>query len=546
MNAIRILLIGTAVMPALAGELNVVKDGKVAAATFEGPAWERTDDGLTAEGTGRFLYATRSVAVGDFLIKAELKLKRIAGTAASFVMGDSHFGFDGRAGTVFVEGPLFGGSTRTVGKTSEVIQPDKWFTLEVRGTAGVTRFSIDGREVHRLTGWTGPGGLIGFRPWRNRMVLRSFEIEGQLVDLPPEPKPTGHALFVSGEEGSHTYRIPGLAVTTRGTVLAFCEARRKGGGDSGDIDLVVKRSTDNGKTWSDQTLIWDDAGNTCGNPCALVDHETGTVWLLSTWNRGDDREHAIIHGRSKDTRRVFVVSSADDGLTWSKPKEITSDVKKSEWTWYATGPGSGIQIQHGTHKGRLVIPCDHIEAKTRHYYSHVIYSDDHGKTWKLGGSTPRHQVNECEVVELTGGRLMLNMRNYDRSKKNRQVAVSDDGGVTWKDQRFDETLVDPICQAAIERYRWPDGEQKGLILFSNPASRGGRVNMTVRASYDDGRTWPHQRVFYEGPSAYSDLAVLPDGRIACLYEAGRKRPYESIVFAAFTLHSFATMDRGNP
>jgi sialidase-1 len=181
---------------------------------------------------------------------------------------------------------------------------------------------------------------------------------------------------------------------------------------------------------------------------------------------------------------------------------------------------------------RLVIPCDHIEAETRHYYSHVIYSDDRGKTWQLGGRTPDHQVNECEVVELAGGRLLLNMRNYDRAQRTRQTALSDDGGLTWRDQRHDPALVEPICQAAIERLRWPTGDRPGVILFSNPASPAGRVRMTLRASFDEARTWPREKVLFEGPSGYSDLAVLPDGPIACLYEAGEGSIAESIVFAA--------------
>lgn len=347
----------------------------------------------------------------------------------------------------------------------------------------------------------------------------------------PPPQPVGQPLFVSGQEGYHTYRIPAVVVTTQGTVLAFCEGRKHSGGDAGDIDLLVKRSTDHGKTWSPQQIIWNDADNTCGNPCAVVDEATGTVWLLSTWNRGDDREPAIIAKTSKDTRRVFVIHSTDDGLSWSAPRQITGDVKLTNWTWYATGPGSGIQIQHGPHQGRLVIPCDHIEADTKHYYSHIIYSDDHGKTWKLGGTTPRHQVNECEVVELTGGRLMLNMRNYDRLQRNRQVALSEDGGLTWKEQRFDEALIEPICQAAIERFSWPGQSNRSVILFSNPASTNQRSHITLRASLDEGRTWPLARALHLGPSAYSDLAVLANGRIACLYEAGEEKPYESIVFA---------------
>lgn len=175
--------------------------------------------------------------------------------------------------------------------------------------------------------------------------------------------------------------------------------------------------------------------------CVVVDKETGTIFLLSTWNRGDDHEGAIIAGKSKDTRRVFVLQSTDDGLTWSKPRQLTDQVKKPDWTWYATGPGSGIQIEHGPHQGRLVIPCDHIEAETKRYFSHVIYSDDHGKTWQLGGSTPRDKVNECEAVELTNGRLMLNMRNYDRAQRARQTALSDDGGLTWRDQRHNPALI---------------------------------------------------------------------------------------------------------
>ena len=278
----------------------------------------------------------------------------------------------------------------------------------------------------------------------------------------------------------------------------------------------------------------------------LVSGETGTIWLLTTWNRGDDREPEIIDRTSQDTRRVFVTCSHDDGVTWSTPREITDTVKKPDWTWYATGPGSGIQMRHGTHKGRLVIPCDHIEADTKHYYSHVIYSDDHGQNWQLGGQTPMQQVNECEVVELPGGHLMLNMRNYDRTRKYRQVAVSEDGGLTWKDQRFDATLIEPICQAAIRRYRWPDDKGDSVILFSNPASEENRVNMTLRVSYDEGQSWPVSRTLHAGPSAYSDLAVLANGATGCLYEAGQHHPYEKIVFASVPQGSSGDAAAGGP
>ncbi len=346
----------------------------------------------------------------------------------------------------------------------------------------------------------------------------------------------------SGEDGYDTYRIPALAVTPKGTVLAFCEGRRAGRGDSGDIDLLLKRSEDGGRTWSRQRVVWDDGPNTCGNPAPVVDRETGTVWLLLTWNRGDDHEPDIIKGKSRDTRRVFVTSSTDDGLTWAAPREITVEVKQANWTWYATGPGAGIQLERGNRAGRLVIPCDHIEAGTERYYSHVIFSDDHGKTWEIGGHAPEHRVNECMAAELSDGRLMLNMRNYDRANRSRQVAFSTDGGESWTGQRFDPSLPEPICQAALRRYPRPEGTDRDVLLFSNPASDSARVNMTVRASFDDGVTWPRLLTLHPGPSAYSDLAVLSGGRVICMAECGGENPYETISCYRFNLEHMTDGD----
>ena len=345
-------------------------------------------------------------------------------------------------------------------------------------------------------------------------------------------------LWRSGEEGYDTYRIPSLIKTKHGTLLAFCEGRKAGRGDSGNIDMLVRRSTDSGKTWSPTQVIWDDEGNTCGNPCPVVDRETGTILLLATHNLGIDHEKQIIAQTSKGTRTVWLLRSTDDGKTWSEPREITKDTKKPDWTWYATGPGAGIQIQHGPHKGRLVIPCDHIEAETKHYYSHVIYSDDQGNTWKLGGSTPEHQVNECEVVELADppGRLMLNMRNYDRANRTRQTALSDDGGVTWHSQTHDPVLIEPICQASIRRLRWPEEGQGGVILFSNPASQKGREKMTVRVSVDDAKTWAHSKLVNEGFSAYSCLEAIDNKTAGLLYEgAVGEKTYGRITFVPLSL-----------
>ncbi len=334
-------------------------------------------------------------------------------------------------------------------------------------------------------------------------------------------------IWGSGEQGYHTYRIPALAVTNTGAILSICEGRRDGQGDTGKIDLLVKRSTDGGVTWSDQALIWADGGNVCGNPAPIVDHETGVVWLLCTWNLGSDHERDIIAGTSQDTRRVFVLCSEDDGLTWSEPREITDEVKLPDWTWYATGPGAGIQLRRGPRAGRLLMACDHIEKESRDYYSHVIMSDDHGMTWRRGGNSPRPGVNECQLVELIDGRLLLNMRNESRNIRQRQEAFSDDGGETWRDQFVRPDLFEPICQASFHRGpSTPEGDP--TLLFANPANPDSRSMLTLRGSTDEGKTWPHACELQAGPAAYSDLAVRSNGQIMCAYEAGEDNPYERI------------------
>jgi len=341
-------------------------------------------------------------------------------------------------------------------------------------------------------------------------------------------------LFKSGTEAYTTFRIPALVISNKGTVLAFAEGRKKGSSDTGDIDIVLKRSEDNGKTWSELKVVWDQGENVCGNPAPVVDKTTGTIYLLLTWNLGTDREPHIIDQTSEDTRRIFVVHSSDDGESWSEPVEITNSVKKGNWTWYATGPCHGIQLEKGENKGRLIIPCDHIEAETKKYYSHIIYSDDHGKTWKLGGTTPQDQVNECVVAELSDGNLMLNMRNYDRTKKSRKVSISEDGGLSWSNIYADNILIEPICQAGLSRYSFAD-QVISRLLFSNPADKNKRQNMTLRLSYDEGLTWAKSKVLHEGPSAYSDVIKLQNGNIGCFYEAGLKHPYEGIVFQEIAL-----------
>lgn len=352
-------------------------------------------------------------------------------------------------------------------------------------------------------------------------------------------EPLTHApVFTAGDGGYHTYRIPSLIVTAKGTLLAFCEGRKKGTSDAGDIDLVLRRSLDGGQSWQPMQVVWDDGANTCGNPCPVVERESGTIWLLLTHNLGEDKEPAIIDGTSKGSRTVWVSKSTDDGLTWDKPVEITKNIKQPDWTWYATGPGVGIQTaaKNQTHSGRLVIPCDNKVLGTKARQSHVIYSDDKGATWKLGGVVGPN-CNESQIAELPSGELVLNMRSYEANKL-RLIARSTDGGLTFTKPVEDKTLIEPVCQASLLRY--PGDEP--LLLFSNPASTR-REKLTVRLSRDGGQTWPAARLLHAGPAAYSCLAVLPNQSIACLYERGEKKPYEEITLARFP---FSWLETGKP
>jgi sialidase-1 len=364
------------------------------------------------------------------------------------------------------------------------------------------------------------------------MVVALLSASAALPCRADEPAACSQSdVFVSGQGGYHTYRIPSLLVTQQHTVLAFCEGRKLGRGDAGDIDLVLRRSTDGGKTWSPLQVIWDDKDNTCGNPCPVVDPSTGRIWLPLTWNLGSDVERTIANRTSRDTRRVYLTWSDDDGATWAKPVDMTSQLKKPEWTWYATGPAVGIQLTRGPHKGRLVIPCDHkqlVDGQSL-FYSHAIYSDDHGQTWQIGQRLG-DKVNECTLVELADGRLLLNMRAY-HGKNRRAVAYSSDGGHSWTEPKLDEALIEPVCQGCIVRYNWPADGTPGRILFSNPASTQ-RENMTVRVSYDDGQTWPVSRVIHPSSAAYSCLAVLPGGEVGLLYE---RDGYARISLARFTI-----------
>lgn len=367
----------------------------------------------------------------------------------------------------------------------------------------------------------------------------------------PAPLMERTEVFPPGLDDVKLFRIPGLVVTPRGTVLAYCEARRNSASDWGEIEIHMRRSMDGGKTWEAGRKIAHEGsrieGNphkketgateqTVNNPVAIVDRETGAIEFLYCINYA----------------RCFSMRSTDDGLTWTAPKEITSIFEpfraKVDWKVIATGPGHGIQ----TKSGRLVVPVWLAFGKEGAHApsaSGTIYSDDHGATWKAGEIAVPNEgefgnPNETVAAELSDGRIMLVSRNV--SAPNRKlVTTSPDGASRWSKPIFHHDLWEPICMAGLTSHPSPPS----TLLFSGahtlernadgsekPAGRGKRQNLTIMLSRDDGKTWPVQKTMEPGNAAYSDLAVLKDGTVICLFE-GPKGVIYSARFNLEWLHT---------
>jgi sialidase-1 len=348
-----------------------------------------------------------------------------------------------------------------------------------------------------------------------------------------EPMLEKSEVFPAGMNGIARFRIPGIVVTTKGTVLAYAEARKNNSADWGEIEVHLRRSVDGGKTWEPAKPIahsgkriegqphakaGSEQEQTVNNPLAIVDRETGAIEFLYCVNYA----------------RCFSIRSTDDGLTWTEPVEITNTFEpfraKVDWKVIATGPGHGIQLKGG----RLVVPVWLAFGKVGAHSpsaAGTIFSDDHGKTWQAGelclpNEGALSNPNETMITELSDGRVMLVTRSV--SKPNRKlITISPDGAKQWSEPVFHDQLWESICMASIVAYP----AKPGTLIFSNPhtlgldkegneipAGRGKRENLSIKLSRDDGKTWPISKTLEPGPSAYSDLAVLPDGTVLCLFE----------------------------
>lgn len=353
------------------------------------------------------------------------------------------------------------------------------------------------------------------------------------------------------------YRIPAILQAPNGDLLIFAEKRNDGPGDIGNTDIVFKRSRDKGRTWSAEQTVLDDGDRVCADITVGLERSSGKLWLFFV----------------RDKKQFACLTSSDSGTTWQGPVSIHEQVVKPEWdtlrgpeskangrsgnshakAWardwdqrYGVGPGNAmIELRSGPNAGRIVVPARHREdignGRLRSF-AHCFYSDDHGATWKLGG-TVGVNTSECQLVELANGDVMVISRDESSEDSpanlRHRVAVSTDGGETWGSVRRAEELITPRCHGAVER---SDGSR---LLFSHPSAGlreeqhpYGRFNLSVRISDDDGKTWSGGRTIWPHPSSYSDLAVLDDGTVGLVYERGEKGSthyWDELHFVRFNL-----------
>lgn len=348
-------------------------------------------------------------------------------------------------------------------------------------------------------------------------------------------------VFSRGESEYHTFRIPAVVRAADGTLLAFAEGRVDSPSDDGDIDLVLKRSTDGGETWGPLQVVIDAGPDKAGNPVPVVDRRTGRVILNTTHTSGDASGADIRCGRvgPDQMRRAHIAYSDDHGATWSKPRDITEQVKPDDWWHFVGGPGHAIQLTRGEHAGRLVIPGNHSVAPpdgsgvdcldNRLFGAHNLYSDDGGETWELGGvdsvvGDGAINPNENTVVELADGTLYFNARDQNGSSTGARAATtSSDGGETF-DGPYEEVedLVAPVVQGSVLKLSQA-ADRRQRLVFSAPGHPTAREALTLRHSTDEAETWQGELVVYDGPAGYSDL-VETDGSggraLGVLYENG--------------------------
>lgn len=373
---------------------------------------------------------------------------------------------------------------------------------------------------------------------------------------PLVPLRVGVAVRQKGQDGVHTSRIPGLATSLRGTLLAIYDARYESSRDlQGNIDIAMNRSMDGGRTWQPMQVVLDmkkwgnlpEKYNGVSDACVLVDERTGDIYVAGLWMHGllDGRTGKWVEGLTADSTRwihqwvekgsqpgvevkqtcqFLITKSSDDGKTWGEPVNITAQTKRPEWWLFAPAPGHGIMLEDGT----LVFPTQGRDHRG-YPFSNITWSKDGGKTW-VTSNPAYHNTTECMAVELSDGSVMLNMRDNtnrgNREDNGRRICLTRDLGETWVEHPTSKrALVEPTCMASIHRHGYKEGgKEKSVLLFCNPESYKDRTHMTLKASFDDGRTWQGDKKILldeEGSFGYSCITSVSESVIGVLYESSQ-------------------------
>ena len=358
------------------------------------------------------------------------------------------------------------------------------------------------------------------------------KLDGKSVAFEQVNKQDAHYLGIgvrhSGDDGVESYRIPGLVTTNAGTLLGVYDVRHNNSADLQEyVEIGLSRSTDGGQTWEKMRIPMSfgeygglpKAQNGCGDPAILVDKQTGTIWIVAAWTHGMGWNRAWTNsmpGMDKEhTAQLVMVKSEDDGRTWSEPINVTEQMKDPSWYFFFQGPGRGITMDDGT----LVFASQYI-GKDKIPNAGIMYSKDHGKTWKVSKHA-RTNTTESQVAEIAPGVLMLNMR--DNRGGSRAVSTTTDMGETWKEHESSRTaLPESICMASLIHVKAKDNVLgKDILLFSNPNTTEGRHSMTIKASLDGGYTWlPENQLLVDSGSSwgYSCLSMIDQETVGILYE----------------------------
>lgn len=375
------------------------------------------------------------------------------------------------------------------------------------------------------------------------ILLSILLLAAPSIVLAAAPVPDAVTVFTrESDDAYEAIRIPAIVQSKGGTLLAFAEGRVLDS-DHGENDIILRRSNDDGKTWSDTQVVAESGKDSLNDPCALALHDPDRVLLV--YHRYPQGYHgrAMEHAKRVEpgydgpaNSQSFITTSDDAGATWSAPREITRELRQPDVI--AVGcPGNFIQLQRGPHAGRIVLPLYEnmpLGEGDKLHNLRAAFSDDQGATWQLGERISYDRITgwgtEAQIAECTEGGLLLSARLQDGGAE-RILSESRDGGQTWSPARLDSTLQTPPCMSSVVS-RVEGGGEAATLFHTLPNTTDERKNGTLFRSTDCGKTWKHDQIIYPGGFAYSALVVLNDGGLGCLYERDDYKSLSYVVLNA--------------